>query len=1134
MDLRPIRGYRPVADFTAALDRAARGVVQVSVETRGALSSGTGWLITDDLVVTTAHLVIGSIEVECLVGEERTPVDIVHVAPSLPRHQPMPGWRDVALLRLRRFTLGRSLPLAGRAMTAGEPVFMVHLPDGWLVPQVSLGRLDEADAPVLIHDAETGPGSAGAPLFSMRGDVLGMTIDAAWSNDAGASYGVTVGGLLEVLQDAPCWDEIVEHHELVDWAAFRTRMRNAGVGPPPGGLLWCAVRWSIDPADLAESDFDAVRAVVNDPAADRWVLRTADRQRILADAGSLDALRAARGGEPVEDPRQRVIDRILAGPPFAVDELDEDALPLWLQAVRWFAGTVPGLPSAATVSRLLERRRLRGRLAALTRPHFWGRQAELRTLAAWYGQDEPPPMTLTGIGGIGKSCLAARFAGDLPGDAVLLWLDFDRADLAPDDAESVLAVLAEQLSVQVDADLAAAGGDPMHRADVFGAELHRTTAGAPPPLLVLDGFEIAQHAERHGEVWRLVDAVLDCAPRLRVLVVGRAPVHALTLRARPAEHLALQGLDDAVATEWLRRHDVTDAGVLARVLKIAHGVPLVLQLAQRLIANGGTVDDLPKHLVEGFLYRRILDRVVDAELQPLARDALVLRRVTPDVIAEVLHDSRPAGVDAAAVFRRLAQELALVTPDGQDAPDLMLESGADVLRLRPEVRVATLALLARDNADRVREIDTRAADWYRRQPPTDSTVAELVYHLLRLDDMTGAAAVWREAAAPLLQHAADDLGPAARSWLVERLNGPAGRAADLAAWERNTAARVRDVLSRGLDRLVPEILAGYDKRGPQSPLVVYDAWLRWSTGDLDGARSMLAAAPEVGGVVGRNRAVLAALLARHAGEQAVADELLATIESDDDWRDAEEPELMAQAVWASRIRLTVDLAAELSLLRSEADDPDVQFGLVSLRRGRVVLPALVAAVQRHTRTFREQQPLTIPVNDDELQPFSEAVAQRLHTAASPSTPQESLAMAKRADVWKISGPSVTHLMLLHWRRLALLTSGTVLGHVCARALRDGMTTLEASVVATLFALRGNNFVYASERGMLPLDTVVEWVERRYELFDDTVPRAPFVEELAETGNLDSPAAVLYLAGPDPLETLLSVVAGISAPDGTRG
>jgi hypothetical protein len=1085
MDLTPIRDYVPVPVFAAALDRVARGVALVTAATDVGRSSGTGWLITDDLVVTTGRLAGFAADLECRVGDQVVAAEVVYTAAVLSGPVQFPDWRDVALLKLRRPAPATALSLAVQAHHADEPVYLVHLPDGGNAAQVSIGRLGASEAPLLVHDLAAGPGSAGAPLCSMRGEVVGMTVGVTRAA-AGrvVNAGVTVGGLLHVLQNASCWDEIVEHHDLVDWAAVRARLRVASTERPPvGGLLWCAVRWSIDPADLAAADLDAVRSVVIDPAAERWVMRGADRQRILAGAGSIELLRAARGAVVIDDPRQRVVDRILAGPPFAVDDLPEDVLPLWLQAVRWFAGAVPGLPSAATISRQLERRRLRSRLGALTRPRFWGRREELRTLNAWYAEDDPPPMTVTGIGGIGKSCLVAQFAGDFPPDSVILWLDFDRADVAPDDARSVLTVLAEQLSVQV-------GADPdLVEAAAFGAELHRTTAGSAAPLLVFDGFEIAQHAERHGEVWRLLDAVLAEAPRLRVLVVGRAPIVALRLRDRHARHLVLDGLDDAVAAEWLELLGVVDAEARAKILSTAHGVPLLLQLAERYVAAGGSVNDVPNLQVEGFLYRRILDRVVDDELQALARDALVLRRVTPDIIADVLHDSRPAGVEPMAVFRRLAQELALVTPDRPDAPDLLLGNDVDALRLRPEIRIATLALLARDDAARVREIDGRAAAWYRRQPPTPTATAELVYHLLRLDDVPGAAQAWRDEVAALLTNAPDDLPPAAQAWLAARLTSPVL----LDAWEGDAEARIRDAYSRGLDRLVPDILAEHDGRSPQSPLLLHDAWTLHFD-DVDAAREMLSAAPPVGGVVGRNRTVLAAWLAERAERRRAAQALLATVESDASWQDTANPELMTLAVWAARVRLTVDLSSEARLRQRLRDGPDFNVELVPLEPGAVLLPDLVAAIQRNAPTFRQHRPLTIPAGADQVPQFAAAVngrARQAFLSVGPSAPDE--------EDTKI------RLILLYRQRLALAGAGTALGRACALALSGASDDLSLAIARTLFAFRGNQFDYPAAAGNVRLDAIVEQVAKRN----------------GSLGPTD-----LFMHGPDPLAVLLSVLAGI--------
>ena len=66
-----------------------------------------------------------------------------------------------------------------------------------------------------------------------------------------------------------------------------------------------------------------------------------------------------------------------------------------------------------------------------------------------------------------------------------------------------------------------------------------------------------------------------------------------------------------------------------------------------------------------------------------------------------------------------------------------------MLRLRPEVRSATLKLLELHKAELVRKIDSRAADWYSRQDLNDpANAAELVYHSLRLRDLVRARCNW--------------------------------------------------------------------------------------------------------------------------------------------------------------------------------------------------------------------------------------------------------------------------------------------------------------------------------------------------------------------------------------------------------
>ena len=151
-----------------------------------------------------------------------------------------------------------------------------------------------------------------------------------------------------------------------------------------------------------------------------------------------------------EGPHQVAIDAILEGPPFNLSEIAEDQLPYWLQAVRWFAGVVPERPTAGEIAWRLEKLRIRSRLRIVAGDDFRGRVDEVKQLNDWFDEDSLGPIMMSGIGGIGKSALIAKFALQLPAETCLFWLDFDRADLAPDDAVSVLIALSQQASVQLE------------------------------------------------------------------------------------------------------------------------------------------------------------------------------------------------------------------------------------------------------------------------------------------------------------------------------------------------------------------------------------------------------------------------------------------------------------------------------------------------------------------------------------------------------------------------------------------------------------------------------------------------------------------------------------------------------------
>ena len=113
-------------------------------------------------------------------------------------------------------------------------------------------------------------------------------------------------------------------------------------------------------------------------------------------------------------------------------------------------------------------------------------------------------------------------------------------------------------------------------AKALGDAINRNNA-----LLVLDGFEVAQHAQRHDELWTVLDLILGGAPRTPVVVSGRAPVLESSPCGRSAVDLPLPELTPKAAKDWLRDPGIADSEVLDAILHVSNGVPLLLKLGLR-------------------------------------------------------------------------------------------------------------------------------------------------------------------------------------------------------------------------------------------------------------------------------------------------------------------------------------------------------------------------------------------------------------------------------------------------------------------------------------------------------------------------------------------------------------------------
>ncbi|MBW8865719.1 MAG: trypsin-like peptidase domain-containing protein [Acidobacteria bacterium] len=156
------------------VEKALRGVVTIHYETPRGLIQGSGFLISDDLIITNKHVIedAGS-TVDVELSAERSNQTTATVAKCSAR-------TDLAVLELRSRTdeANSALPVADiSTVRAGEEVVAVGSPKG-LMGTVTRGIVSavrtDGDIVVIQTDAAINPGNSGGPLLNMRGAVIGV------------------------------------------------------------------------------------------------------------------------------------------------------------------------------------------------------------------------------------------------------------------------------------------------------------------------------------------------------------------------------------------------------------------------------------------------------------------------------------------------------------------------------------------------------------------------------------------------------------------------------------------------------------------------------------------------------------------------------------------------------------------------------------------------------------------------------------------------------------------------------------------------------------------------------------------------------------------------------------------------
>ena len=476
---------------------------------------------------------------------------------------------------------------------------------------------------------------------------------------------------------------------------------------------------------------------------------------------------------------------------------------------------------------------------------------------------------------IGKFVLDhALFGG---GILPFAYLDFDRAALAPRQPLQLLIDIAVQLGLclpQAEPELSKYRGDlrqtidnqarnftRRQRESATGSELssycenlrsivEKVNEGRAPVLIVFDTYEVVQYDEEAvAGVNALINALRTPTmgewSNLRLVIAGRGDLADIETPHKPVDlrqltltetgallrrrsktealdlteaHIAALApalrnspLDVIVVTNWLKgRQPDKRAPLLASLID---GIDREIDAATQGKGDGDGEDgaELLALRITGILTRRMIEHINDKDVRRLVEPGLVVRTITPEIIRDVMapvsglcDDQHPLAPGAEyQLFRRLQNERWLVSRQGA------------VLRHRPEVRRAMLALMRGKDRQNFDTANERALEAFRAQAQQDETSrAETIYHMLLgarvpLEEVD---ALWTPSLARLLASAVDDLPEPAQSYLKAKL----GRSIPVAALVAFSASILTSLLTTSGPRLLRRL-------GAEAFLSVLDA-----------------------------------------------------------------------------------------------------------------------------------------------------------------------------------------------------------------------------------------------------------------------------------------------------------------------
>ncbi|HVE71075.1 MAG TPA: effector-associated domain EAD1-containing protein [Thermoanaerobaculia bacterium] len=648
------------------------------------------------------------------------------------------------------------------------------------------------------------------------------------------------------------------------------------------------------------ADEDDVERVLSEslPVADRsargyWTILPDVRRMVLQDLMSGprlgEALAMGASITTPDDALRNALVRIDAEGPLALETFDLASL----SAVAPFAPQLQiakrGFPSREDIDRRVELLRLLEPFNRLTREGVFGREKEFGDLRAYvdvlesegffesvgraFAFTRQKPLLITGVGGVGKSTLIARFIVDHARAAhrdpfPFAYLDFDRRSIMADEPASILVEAIRQIALQFPHAAGAAeelrrswrrllagtirsktrGGDTRARdgirRDFVGFVEKLGVDPGLPVLLVLDTFEEVQYRNRAylAVLRHFLDQLGEDIPRLRVVIAGRATVPEMEF----AKTVKLEDFDEVTSLLFLSELGVTNRELGAVIRRQVGGNPLTLRLAAAVFRREGEDPSLFKlaaadrQNIQGQLFTRILRHIHDEDVRKIAHPGLVLRRVTPDIIRHVLAEPCelhvPNDERAREIFELLEREVALVSA-----------AQPGVVEHRSDVRRLMLRSLHETEPLKVPAIHRAAASYYHQFEDPLSR-AEQVYHLLWLQERDEARSRYVPEAKPYLLGAIEELPLPEQAFLADLMGdevpSEARASATLEIWERSAERRVSEHLRNGDTKSALAVLAEEPRRSTATLLRVREAAVYLELEKIERAASVLEKAPE--------------------------------------------------------------------------------------------------------------------------------------------------------------------------------------------------------------------------------------------------------------------------------------------------